>query len=46
MIFVLKTSSTIHLKLPLFEMQPEITWLKVAFNGHSYFSSERVHIII
>ena len=27
-------------------MQPEIIWLKNAFIGHSYFSSERVHIII
>ena len=27
-------------------MQLEITWLKKAFNGYSYFSNEWKHIII
>ena len=27
-------------------MQPEITWLKSAFIGHSYNNSELVYIII
>ena len=30
----------------MFSTQPKITWLKGALTGHSYFSSDRVHIIV
>ena len=35
-----------YFKLLMFQTQPEINRLKSAFIGYSYFSSERVHIII